>query len=88
MNVSQSDLDLLADRAQRAGHDSIVEYAIAMRAALVRIADANSGPWGRIAHEALTGRRPGPGWALRAVAQRGHDQLDTQLDDSLGGDAA
>ena len=83
MNVSQHDLDNLADRAQLAGHDSIVEYALAMKAALARIADANSGPWGRIAHEALTGRRPGPGWALRAVAQRGHDQLDRSLDDTL-----
>ena len=83
--MNETQLNELAARAHRAGHDSIALYCAELVKALVKIADANSGVWGRIAHEALHGGRP-VDRASRAVAARGHAELDERLADSLHGD--
>jgi hypothetical protein len=82
--VTQAELDALARRANDAGYDSIAGHYQQCVRALVRIADNHSGVWGVMAREAL-GWNPRPvDRASRAVAQRGHDQLDEQLDERLG----
>ena len=83
--MNETELHELAGRAHRAGHDSIALYCAELVQALVKIAEANSGVWGRIAHEALYGGRP-VDRASRAVAARGHAELDERLSDSLGAD--
>ena len=80
--MNDAELHELAARAHRAGHDSIALYCAELVKALVTIAEANSGVWGRIAHEALYGGRP-VDRASRAVAARGHAELDERLDDTL-----
>lgn len=51
-------MDELAARASRLGYESVMAYALDLEAALRRIADAESGYWGRIARQALDGLHP------------------------------
>jgi hypothetical protein len=83
--MNETELHELAARAHRAGHDSIALYCAELVKALVKIAEANSGVWGRIAHEALYGGRP-VDRASRAVAARGHAELDERLADTIASD--
>jgi hypothetical protein len=81
--MNQADLDRLVTRANNAGYSTIPEHYAECIRALVWIADNQSGVWGVRARETLGwGRRP-VDRASRAVAQRGHDQLDQQLEDRL-----
>ena len=82
--MTQAELDYLRQRAEQAGYDSILDHYAECIRALVWIADNQSGVWGVRARETLGwGRRP-VDRASRAVAQRGHDQLDEALDERLG----
>jgi hypothetical protein len=81
--VTQAELDRLVARANDAGYSTIPEHYAECIRALAWIADNTSGVWGVRAREALGWGR-GVDRASRAVAQRGHDGLDEQLDDRLG----
>jgi hypothetical protein len=54
--MTPSELDALARRASSAGHTSIASHYQACLLALTAISNANSGPWGRVAWQALNGR--------------------------------
>jgi hypothetical protein len=54
--MTTAELDALVVRANRAGHNSIAEYALALERTLRTIADANSGVWTRMAHDTLHGK--------------------------------
>jgi hypothetical protein len=54
--MTPTELDALARRASSAGHNSIASHYQACLLALVAISNANSGPWGRVAYDALNGR--------------------------------
>jgi hypothetical protein len=54
--MTNEQLDQLARRASQAGHPDIPSHYAECLLALIAIADANSGPWGRVAYEALHGR--------------------------------
>ena len=81
--MTQADLDRLVARANDAGYNTIPEHYAECIRALVWIADNQSGVWGVRARETLGWGR-GVDRASRAVAQRGHDQLDEALDERLG----
>jgi hypothetical protein len=81
--MNQAELDALVRFANDAGYSTIPEHYAEMRKALVWIADQNSGVWGVRARETLGWNRRPVDRASRAVAQRGHDALDTRLDDAL-----
>ena len=55
--MTTADLDALVLRANRAGHNSIAEYALALERALIAIADIESGSWGRLSREALDDKK-------------------------------
>ena len=54
--MSPAELDALVRRANDAGFRSIADHYAVLVDALVRISDAESGPWGALANEALRGR--------------------------------
>jgi hypothetical protein len=80
--VTQADLDRLVARANDAGYSTIPEHYAECVRALVWIADNQSGVWGVRARETLGWGR-GVDRASRAVAQRGHDALDAELEDRI-----
>jgi len=80
--MNQADLDALVARANDAGYSTIPEHYAECVRALVWIADNQSGVWGVRAREALGWGR-GVDRASRAVAQRGHDALDAELEDRI-----
>jgi hypothetical protein len=82
--MTQAELDRLTARANDAGYSTIAAHYAECVRALVWIADNQSGVWGVRARETLGWGR-GVDRASRAVAQRGHDGLDEQLDDRLAG---
>jgi hypothetical protein len=82
--VTQAELDRLVARANDAGYNTIPEHYAECLAALIWTAGHDSGVWGVRARETLGWGR-GVDRASRAVAQRGHDGLDEQLDDRLAG---
>jgi hypothetical protein len=82
--VTQAELDRLVRRANDAGYSTIPEHYAECLAALIWIGGQDSGVWGVRAREALGWGR-GVDRASRAVAQRGHDGLDQELDDRLAG---
>ena len=87
MTVTQGQLDFLAARASRAGHDSIASYCLALHDACSFISDQESGVWGVRARQALLG--PGArrvDRASSAVGQRGHEALDAHLTDTIAKD--
>ena len=82
--MNQEQLDDLARRANWAGYSTIPEHYAECLLALRWIANHQSGVWGVRAREALGWSRRPVDQASRAVAQRGHDQLDQALDERLG----
>jgi len=80
--MNQADLDKLVRRANDAGYNTIPEHYHECIRTLIRIADQNSGVWGVMARETLGWRRS-VDRASRAVAQRGHDALDAELEDRI-----
>jgi hypothetical protein len=80
--VTQAELDALVTRANDAGYSTIPEHYAECIRALVWIADNQSGVWGVRARETLGWRRS-VDRASRAVAQRGHDALDAELEDRI-----
>jgi hypothetical protein len=80
--MTQAELDALVARANDAGYSTIPEHYAECIRALVWIADNQSGVWGVRARETLGWRRS-VDRASRAVAQRGHDALDAELEDRI-----
>jgi hypothetical protein len=82
--VTQAELERLTARANDAGYNTIPEHYAECLRALIWIGGQDSGVWGVRARETLGWGR-GVDRASRAVAQRGHEDLDEQLDDRLAG---
>jgi len=80
--MNQADLDKLVGRANDAGYNTIPEHYAECLAALIWIGGQDAGVWGVRARETLGWGR-GVDRASRAVAQRGHDALDAELEDRI-----